>query len=191
MMCSIGSDKSSGIGVRTGVRWLAVAVPGATLVACNQPAVVTDRSASLAAGRPAPVQARTAQPVRTASSAIHRRVAAKKHAPVARVAAVAASKRAAAAEEAAHGLASYYSYGTKTANGEKFDPGEMTAAHRTLPFGTRLRVTNTATGQSVTVRVNDRGPFIAGRVVDLSQSAAETLGIAKRGVAKVKLDVVQ
>jgi rare lipoprotein A len=67
----------------------------------------------------------------------------------------------------------------------------LTAAHRTLPFGTRLRVTNVATGQSVTVRVNDRGPFVPGRVVDVSHSAAQTLGMVEGGIAKVKLDVVE
>ena len=65
----------------------------------------------------------------------------------------------------------------------------MTAAHRTLPFGTRLRVTNVATGQSVTVRINDRGPFIPGRVVDVSHSAAKELGMIDRGITKVKLEV--
>jgi rare lipoprotein A len=67
----------------------------------------------------------------------------------------------------------------------------LTAAHRTLPFGTRLRVTDVDTGRSVTVRVNDRGPFVRGRVVDVSASAAETLGIKGKGVAKVKVDVVE
>jgi rare lipoprotein A len=66
----------------------------------------------------------------------------------------------------------------------------LTAAHPTLPFGTRLRVTNLVNGHSVVVRVNDRGPFIPGRVVDVSYSAAETLGIVERGIVKVKLDVV-
>jgi peptidoglycan lytic transglycosylase len=89
------------------------------------------------------------------------------------------------------GVASYYWQGTKTASGEKFDPKELTAAHPTLPFGTKLRVTNTHTGQSVTVRVNDRGPYVPGRVVDVSYSAAQELGMINRGVAKVKLDVVQ
>ena len=78
---------------------------------------------------------------------------------------------------------------SKTASGEQFNPSELTAAHRTLPFGTRLRVTNVATGQSVTVRVNDRGPFIPGRVVDVSHSAAEVLGMIDRGITKVKLEV--
>lgn len=89
------------------------------------------------------------------------------------------------------GIASFYSQGTRTASGEKFDPNELTAAHPTLPFGTRLRVTNQHTGRSVTVRVNDRGPYVPGRVVDVSYSAAQELGMVGRGVAPVKLDVVQ
>ena len=87
------------------------------------------------------------------------------------------------------GIASFYKHEGKTASGEQFKPSELTAAHRTLPFGTRLRVTNVATGQSVTVRVNDRGPFIPGRVVDVSHSAAKELGMIDRGITKVKLEV--
>jgi rare lipoprotein A len=108
-----------------------------------------------------------------------------------KLASSAIDKPSAVKQDASHGLASYYSYDPKTASGEKFDPNELTAAHRTLPFGTRLRVTNVATGRSVTVRVNDRGPFVPGRVVDVSRSAAESLGMTRQGVAKVKLDVVQ
>jgi rare lipoprotein A len=89
------------------------------------------------------------------------------------------------------GLASFYSEGTQTASGEKFDANELTAAHPTLPFGTRLRVTNVATGRSVTVRVNDRGPYVPGRVVDVSYSAAQSLGMVGKGIANVRLDVVQ
>ena len=89
------------------------------------------------------------------------------------------------------GLASFYSEGEKTASGEKFDPNELTAAHPSLPFGTKLRVTNTNTGKSVTVRVNDRGPYVPGRVVDVSYSAAQALGMVRSGTANVKLDVVQ
>ena len=89
------------------------------------------------------------------------------------------------------GIASFYSQGSRTASGEKFDPNELTAAHPTLPFGTKLRVTNQHTGRSVTVRVNDRGPYVPGRVVDVSYSAAQELGMVGRGVAPVKLDVVQ
>src|SRR5690242_2968260 len=88
------------------------------------------------------------------------------------------------------GLASFYTEGTQTANGEKFDTYAMTAAHRTLPFGTQLRVTSLACGRSVTVRINDRGPYIRGRVVDLSYSAAKALGMVDAGVAKVRLDVL-
>ena len=82
-----------------------------------------------------------------------------------------------------------YKYEGKTANGEQFKPSELTAAHRTLPFGTRLRVTNVATGRSVAVRVNDRGPFVPGRVVDVSHSAAAALGMVDRGITKVKIEV--
>jgi rare lipoprotein A len=90
-----------------------------------------------------------------------------------------------------YSLASFYSHGRQTASGEKFDAHDLTAAHRTLPFGTRVRVTNLASGQTVTVRVNDRGPFVRGRAIDVSSSAAKMLGITRQGVAKVKLDVVQ
>ncbi|TMJ01609.1 MAG: septal ring lytic transglycosylase RlpA family protein [Alphaproteobacteria bacterium] len=129
-----------------------------------------------------------AVPQRRASVAQHRRVAAasSKHTPFA---AMPATARPAALADGAVGVASFYKYESKTANGEQFNPGALTAAHRTLPFGTRLRVTNLATGQSVTVRVNDRGPFIPGRVVDVSHSAAEALGMIDRGIAKVKLEV--
>ena len=88
------------------------------------------------------------------------------------------------------GIASVYS-NEQTANGEYAHASALTAAHRTLPFGTRLRLTNVATGRSVTVRVNDRGPFVPGRVVDVSYSAAETLGMVGPGVAKVKIEVLQ
>lgn len=89
-----------------------------------------------------------------------------------------------------HGIASFYTKDQETASGEKFDTHELTAAHPSLPFGTKLRVTNVSTGKSVTVRVNDRGPYVPGRVVDVSYSAAEALGMVDDGTAKVKLDVV-
>jgi rare lipoprotein A len=96
-----------------------------------------------------------------------------------------------ASKPSSGGLASFYSEGHSTASGEKFDPTELTAAHPSLPFGTKLRVTNTTTGKSVTVRVNDRGPYVPGRVVDVSYSAAQALGMVRSGTANVKLDVVQ
>jgi rare lipoprotein A len=96
-----------------------------------------------------------------------------------------------ALQRSGDGLASFYGSPQQTANGEQFNPRALTAAHRTLPFGTKVRVTNVRSGRTVTVRINDRGPFVPGRVIDLSQAAAEELGIVGRGIAKVKLDVVQ
>lgn len=91
------------------------------------------------------------------------------------------------------GMASWYGYdwaGRKTANGERFNPEAMTAAHRSLPMGTRVRVTNTHNGRSVVVRINDRGPYIGGRVIDLSVGAARVLGMVSRGVAAVRIEVL-
>ena len=83
------------------------------------------------------------------------------------------------------GIASVYSYesGNRTASGERLQPSELTAAHRTLPFGTKVRVTNHRNGRTVTVRINDRGPFIKGRVIDLTPAAARALGFS--GLAPV------
>ena len=91
------------------------------------------------------------------------------------------------------GPASWYGpgfHGRKTANGERFDQHELTAAHRTLPFGTVIRVTNQRNGKSVVVRVNDRGPFAGKRVLDLSKGAAKEIGMVKSGVAPVKIEVL-
>ena len=76
-----------------------------------------------------------------------------------------------------HGQASWYGSGHRTANGERFNPNGMTAAHRTLPFGTMVRVENRTTGRSVVVRINDRGPFVHGRIIDLSRGSARALGM--------------
>ena len=114
----------------------------------------------------------------------HVEVFPKVHAPFA------TSKHAVETRDTSYGLASYYGHGARTASGEQSNAGELTAAHRTLPFGTRVRVTNLSSGQSVTVRINDRGPFVRGRIVDVSHAAAEQLGLVGRGVAKVKLDVI-
>ena len=79
------------------------------------------------------------------------------------------------------GGASWYALTSKTASGERMNPAALTAAHRTLPFGTRVKVTNQRNGKSVTVRINDRGPFIKGRVIDLSKAAAAELGFVRSG----------
>jgi rare lipoprotein A len=92
-----------------------------------------------------------------------------------------------AAEAAQTGVASYYKHGRKTANGERFNPNGYTAAHRHLPFGTKVLVTNLRNGRSVIVRINDRGPFAHGRVIDLSFGAAKVVGLTASGTAKVKL----
>jgi rare lipoprotein A len=93
------------------------------------------------------------------------------------------------AASAESGIASVYSYaGRPTADGERASPSGMNAAHRTLPFGTMVRVTNNSTGRSVVVRINDRGPFVRGRVIDLTPAAAHALGFS--GLAHVTLDVV-
>jgi rare lipoprotein A len=92
------------------------------------------------------------------------------------------------------GQASWYGpgfYGNRTANGEVFRPGTLTAAHRTLAFGTRVRVTNLWNGRTAIVRINDRGPFHGGRVIDLAHGAARELGVLASGVASVKLEVLQ
>ncbi|WOD37961.1 septal ring lytic transglycosylase RlpA family protein [Nodosilinea sp. E11] len=91
------------------------------------------------------------------------------------------------------GMASWYGpgfHGRRSASGEVFDQNAMTAAHRTLPFGTQVRVTNLSTGQSVVVRINDRGPFSHGRVIDLSAAAAGQIGLRASGVGRVQLEVL-
>jgi len=98
---------------------------------------------------------------------------------------------AAANAKSATGLASFFWQDQKTANGEQFQKHDLTAAHRTLPFGTLVRVTHLKNGKQVTVRINDRGPFIKGRIIDLSLGAAQKIGLTRKaGVTKVKLEVV-
>ena len=196
-MASIDRTGTSYVDVRTGrtqleaplvsaerarkiIRLLTVALGAASLAACAQSSVVSQKS-ELRASRQASLDHDQTTP-----SVTKRRVAVvKKHTPFA------PRRDAGDTRAASHGVASFYTEGTETASGEKFNALEMTAAHPTLPFGTKLRVTDVASGRSVTVRVNDRGPYVAGRVVDVSYSAANALGMVGKGVANVKLDVVQ
>jgi len=93
----------------------------------------------------------------------------------------------------AEGMASYYGAelaGNRTANGERFNPNALTAAHRNLPMNTRLRVTNKANGKSVIVRINDRGPFAKGRIIDVSRAAAEKISMIRSGTARVALEKI-
>jgi rare lipoprotein A len=172
--CSVSAARARNI-----LQLLVVVLGAASLAACAQSTVVRNsnfvspsRQASLPHDRTASVTNRRVATVR-------------KHTPFAR------HHHATPTQVASQGIGSFYTEDQETASGEKFDTHELTAAHRTLPFGTRLRVTNLATGRSVTVRVNDRGPYIPGRVVDVSGSAANELGIVESGIAKVKLDVVK
>ena len=99
--------------------------------------------------------------------------------------------RAGAAEV---GIASYYGdafHGKKTASGEVFDQWKLTCAHRDLPFGTRLKVTNLENKKSVIVRVNDRGPWVSGRIVDLSYAAAKKIGMVTQGLTKVRIEIMK
>ncbi len=92
------------------------------------------------------------------------------------------------------GIASWYGrreHGGKTASGQRMNQWQMTAAHRKLPFGTKVRVTSLRTGKSCVVRINDRGPFVRGRVIDVSTVAARQIGLEKSGVAKVKLELLK
>lgn len=155
-------------------RVASVAVAAGALGACVQTTTVANKSTLNVAS---PQMSLEQKPVRVA-------VKPRKHTPYA------AGTHPARTQFSPYGVASFYTEEQQTANGETFNPKALTAAHPTLPFGTRLRVTNVATGRSVTVRVNDRGPYVPGRIVDVSYSAAETLGIVDKGIAKVKLDVV-
>jgi rare lipoprotein A len=89
-----------------------------------------------------------------------------------------------------YGIASYYWQPQRVASGGMFNPNAMTAAHKTLPFGTRVRVTNHNTGRSAVVTINDRGPFVRGRVIDLSRAAAGAVGMIGSGLARVSLEVL-
>jgi rare lipoprotein A len=172
---------ASANGLRNVIQLFAIVLGAASLAACAQSSIVTRKSELFAPSRQAALEHNRKFTFATNS----RMAVTKKPTPFA------LDKNASETQAASHGFASFYTEGTQTASGERFDTHELTAAHPTLPFGTRLHVTNVATGQSVTVRVNDRGPFVPGRDVDVSYAAAERLGMVGPGIAKVKLDVVR
>jgi rare lipoprotein A len=154
----------------------AVALTAVTLAACAQSSVFTDHSA-LAPGRQASLDSHT-----KASFVSNRHVAfvAKERASST------TQEHAKETRDASYGLASFYGNGSETASGERFNADELTAAHRTLPFGTRVRVTNHSNGRSVVVRINDRGPFVTGRIIDVTPAAAHALGMS--GLAPVTVE---
>ena len=155
-----------------------------------------------AAERPAPVRVASVNPRSeehvTADAApvpMQKKVAAAAELPQEPKAAAEASSIAAkvvASRPMQSGMASYYGTesGSQTASGARFIPSAMTAAHRTLPFGTKVLVTNKSNGRSVVVTINDRGPFVGGRIIDLSTGAAGAIGMLGAGVAPVSLEVL-
>jgi rare lipoprotein A len=159
------------------VRTIGLTLAAASLAACAQSSVVSRNADFVPSTKQAAIEHRHVT-----------RVAARE--PVSVVRRHERSPESGAGTKSA-GVASFYSEDTETASGEKFDPTLLTAAHPSLPFGTKLRVTNNATGKSVTVRVNDRGPYVPGRVVDVSYSAAQALGMVDSGLANVTLDVMR
>ena len=95
--------------------------------------------------------------------------------------------------QAQSGMASYYHdrfHGRRTASGARYDKGTLSAAHKTLPLGTRVLVTDSRSGRSVVVRINDRGPYHGGRIIDLSRAAANQIGLTAKGVGRVKLQIL-
>jgi len=105
-------------------------------------------------------------------------------------AAPASPHRTLGSSSAHDGVASFYSEPQRVASGGWFNPNALTAAHRSLPFGTRVRVTHKGTGRSVDVTINDRGPYIAGRIIDLSRAAAGVIGMTAQGIARVTVEVL-
>jgi rare lipoprotein A len=162
------------------VRCFALALAAASLAGCAAQSTVASRKSEFVATRQVAIERHR----ETRVAAVERTSIVRRHDPYA------SEKNTGDLKLPSQGVASFYR-DTRTASGEKFNPDELTAAHPTLPFGTKLRVTNTATGRSVTVRVNDRGPYAQGRVVDVTQSAAQALGMIGSGIARVKLDVVE
>lgn len=159
--------------LRKPAQLFALALTIAALAACAQAPVTSSRSELSAGGRHASLSTTRNRHVSTFAAN------------------TGTSRDTAVPGDAKLGLASFYTGSSRTASGERLNPAELTAAHPSLPFGTRVRVTSVDTGRSVVVRVNDRGPFVKGRALDVSYSAAKQLDMTERGVAKVKMEVLQ
>lgn len=155
--------------------WVAMAT--AMLAACAQSSVTTGKFASPSTSR----EAASESHIKRSFVAPRDESGSEK-----RQASFAARAHAKETAGAAFGIASTYGEGSQTASGEKFNANELTAAHRTLPFGTRVRVTNHSNGRSVVVTINDRGPFVSGRIIDVTPAAAKVLGMS--GVAPVTVE---
>jgi rare lipoprotein A len=175
-MSRFARAETARISLATSSRLLLAVTAAASLAACAQSPVGRQKADLAGTSRQAAIE----RPHRVRVAALHPR-------PISRVRVP--DDASGARQTAAHGVASFYS-DTETASGERFDKNELTAAHPSLPFGTKLRVTDVSSGRFVTVRVNDRGPYVRGRVVDISPSAAEALGMVDKGITNVRLDVV-
>ena len=178
--CVVSAVHSNGVKIVVSVRCFALALAAASLAGCAAQSSVASRKSEFAATRQVAIKRHR----ETRIAAVEHTSIVRRHDPYA------SEKNTGDLKLPSSGVASFYT-DTRTASGEKFNPEELTAAHPTLPFGTKLRVTNAVTGRSVTVRVNDRGPYVHGRVVDVTHSAAQALGMVGSGIAKVKLDVVE
>jgi rare lipoprotein A len=176
--CVVSAVYSNGTKIAVSVRCFALALAAASLAGCAAQSSVASRKSEFVATR------QVARHRETRIAAVEHTSIVRRHDPYA------SEKNTGDLKLPSSGVASFYT-DTRTASGEKFNSEELTAAHPTLPFGTKLRVTNAVTGRSVTVRVNDRGPYVHGRVVDVTHSAAQALGMVGSGIAKVKLDVVE
>ncbi|HRD75758.1 MAG TPA: septal ring lytic transglycosylase RlpA family protein [Hyphomicrobiaceae bacterium] len=119
-----------------------------------------------------------------------KRVASEDSAPARKTARVASRSSSSSVSDSYTGIASYYWQPQPVASGGRFNPDAMTAAHKTLPFWTRVRVTHLGNGRSVEVVINDRGPYIAGRIIDLSRAAAGVIGMRDQGIARVRVEVL-
>src|SRR5262245_6933599 len=179
--------------------------PGKASVAKNSPAKSKQAAAKKAALKKVALKKSAAKQV-AAKKAAAKNLAAKKMTPAQRKRAIALAKakekaRVARIIRAAgpappikkqyDGVASFYTGRQRTASGGRYNPGAMTAAHRSLPFGTKVKVIDKRSGRGVTVTINDRGPFKRGRVIDLSRAAARALGMSHRGVTRVRVTVLE
>jgi rare lipoprotein A len=178
--CVVSAVYSNGAKIVFSVRCFALALAAASLAGCAAQSSVASRKSEFVATRQAAIERHR----QTRIAAVEDTSIVRRHDPYA------LEKNTGDLKVPSSGVASFYT-DTRTASGEKFNPEELTAAHPTLPFGTKLRVTNAVTGRFVTVRVNDRGPYVHGRVVDVTHSAAQALGMVGSGIAKVRLDVVE
>ena len=172
---------------------LGVLLTGALLVACASPVPAPEavaRSAGPVVTRPAADLPRAAAPTPPPASASAAPAAPAESSSAPVTAEPAASPATASDQPLAKGLASWYGpkfHGRRTASGERFDMHGLTAAHKTLPFGTKVRVRSVHTGKEVVVRINDRGPYKRQRIIDLSLGAISALGLRHRGVTEVVL----